>query len=273
MHGFQAMACGAGRLTALLLGLSGCYTQAEGAQLRDELRQQTYELREAQVQLKAVQDELALVSGKLATLEQTATSASQASADLVADMSNLQTRAMELQGKLESLEQVTEESQKKQVALEQKMSSASSTAQTSPAPSDIVVPEGADAIHEEAQTRHANREYHAAQQLFRVFVAQHPKDPRAGRAQYQIGKIDMERGRPASALGEFRRVTQHYLQSDAADDALLEMGRAFFQLQACSDARAAFETLIRQFKDSPLVATAQEELKTVRKAPAGRCTQ
>ena len=103
-------------------------------------------------------------------------------------------------------------------------------------------------------------------------MERHGDNDNVDNAQYWIGKSYLEEGRPAGALGEFRRVLSSWPQGDAIDETLFDMGDAFFQLHACTDAKAALEALISGHPRSPLITEARSKLREVRRAPRSACT-
>ncbi len=115
-------------------------------------------------------------------------------------------------------------------------------------------------------------DYSRARALFREFISRYAQDDNADNAQYWIGSSYLQDNRPATALGELRKVLDQYQRSDAADDALFDMADAFFRLHACTDARSTLDTLIRTYATSPLVRRAQEKKRAIERAPRGTCT-
>ncbi len=72
-------------------------------------------------------------------------------------------------------------------------------------------------------------------------------------AQFQIGRIVREQlQNPVKAVEEFEKVVSGYPQSDLADDAQLEIGRALLDLGRLDDARTALLEVPQKHPDSPL---------------------
>lgn len=259
------------RWFVLAVALTGCMTRTEGTRLQTAARDQSYRVSELEEQVKTMQLELDEARQRLATLDQTATSASRVSADLLADFNDLQERAASLQGTLDSLRQVAEESRAKQRELEQKVDKRLSTAGGEVNLTEEDIPQSPEGIMQKASTARGSGQYAEARALYRAFVRRHPRDARAGEAQYLVAKTYLEQGKPATALGELRNVLKNYPDGPHADDTLFDMGKAFFDLQACGDAKAAFQALIKQYRSSELRDQAKEELKRVRAAPRSQC--
>src|SRR5262249_15553125 len=111
-----------------------------------------------------------------------------------------------------------------------------------------------------------------ARALCREYVTRYAHDDHADDAQLAIGESYLAENRPATALGELRRVVSDYPQGDALDDALFDMGDAFYRLQSCTDARPTLETLTRRSPHSSLVTRARAKLHEVQHSPRGYCT-
>ena len=104
-------------------------------------------------------------------------------------------------------------------------------------------------------------------------MQRHGEDERVDDAQYKIGMSYLNDDRPATALGELRRVVAEHPRGDVADDALLDMANAFYQLHACTDARAALQAFQRTHRRSDRMREARQLLRTVQRAPASYCTR
>lgn len=115
-------------------------------------------------------------------------------------------------------------------------------------------------------------DYSRARALFREYISRYAQDDNADNAQYWIGSSYLQEGRPATALGELRKVLDQYQRSDASAQALFDMADAFFRLHACTDARAALDTLIRSYSTSPLLRRAQDKKRQIERAPRGSCS-
>ena len=115
-------------------------------------------------------------------------------------------------------------------------------------------------------------DYSRARALFREYLARYAGDAESDDAQYWIGASYLQEGKPATALGELRKVLSDHGGGDAVDNALLDMGDAFFRLHACTDASTTLEALIRTQPTSPLLARAREKLREIQRAPRGSCS-
>lgn len=133
------------------------------------------------------------------------------------------------------------------------------------------IPESADAHFAAARTAYEGEAHSRARALYRAFIEKHPQDSRVDDSVYWSGMTLLQQDRPATALGEFRRVLSAHASGDMVDDALLAMADAFYKLNACDDAKDALNALIRGHRRSPLVNRARRKLQTVQRAPRGYC--
>lgn len=135
------------------------------------------------------------------------------------------------------------------------------------------IPAGADDHYRAATEAYEAREFATARGLFRAFVTRHGTDTRAAAAQYYVGQSYLLEDRPATALGELRRVVADFSSSDRVPYALLSMAEAFWRLHACDEARTALETITSSFARSPVAGDARARLREYRSPPRGYCTE
>ena len=195
------------------------------------------------------------------------------SADVGAQVQQLQEQLATLDGQLaeqrHDLDRVLQDQAKQRADLEQKLTQTAAAKETiDPAQ----VPTDKDAHYAAAYQAYEAGNHEKARALFRVFLERYPSDAQAGNAQYWIGASYLQQNRPATALGEYRKVIANYAQSNAVNVALYGMADAFFRLHACGDAKSALDALLKRKPKSPLaerVRTLQDQIK---QAPAGQCT-
>ena len=135
------------------------------------------------------------------------------------------------------------------------------------------IPASPDDLYRAATAAYEGREFASARALFRAFVTRHGAEPRAADAQYFVGQSYLLEDRPATALGELRRVVADFAASDRVPFALLSMGEAFWRLHACDEARSALETLTTGFPRAPNVGEARTRLREFRSPPRGYCAE
>ena len=79
------------------------------------------------------------------------------------------------------------------------------------------------------------------------FVAQHPKDPLAGSAQYWLGETYYQRGRFAEAASAFAEGYKNYPKGTKAADDLLKLGMSLARANQKPNACVAFAQLDHDF--------------------------
>jgi len=89
--------------------------------------------------------------------------------------------------------------------------------------------------------------YPEAGLAFKAFVAQHPKDPLAGNAQYWLGETYYAQSDYKNAAIAFAEGYQKYPKSQKAPDNLLKLGMSLGQTGRKNDACTAFKQLNSQF--------------------------
>ena len=194
------------------------------------------------------------------------------SADMGLEVQQLREQIARLEGQIAELRneldqtrrQMDEQRQQYEKVLKQ-----ASTGEMTLEPNDI--PQDRSAHFAAAYRAFQDSQWLKSRALFRAFVETYPQDDQADEAQYWLAMTYMRQGRPATALGEFRKVLSQWPRGTAVPVALLDMAEAFFELQACNDARAALEALIRGHARSPLVPRARAKLREIENAPAGHC--
>jgi tol-pal system protein YbgF len=92
--------------------------------------------------------------------------------------------------------------------------------------------------------------YPEAGLAFKAFVAQHPKDPLAGNAQYWLGETYYAQSDYKSAAIAFAEGYQKYPKSAKAPDNLLKLGMSLGQTGRKNDACTAFKQLGSQFPNA-----------------------
>ena len=90
-------------------------------------------------------------------------------------------------------------------------------------------------------------DYSAAEDALKTFVAQHPKDPLAGSAQYWLGETYYTRGRYAEAASAFADGYKNYPKGTKAADDLLKLGMSLARTNQKQSACVAFGQLDHDF--------------------------
>lgn len=265
-------------LAGLASFLGACWTSASTG---DELVRRVGALERGQTQQRDdLQQEITHAQTKVAELEEVLGRATKvvqrASADTGAQVEALQTQVMALEGQLAELRNEVQRQQtvlsEQQAETERQLKKLARHVGVDTSFDESQIPAGADEHWAMAQQAYDQRQFARARALYRAFGERHGQDARADDALLRSGTSYIEEDRPATALGELRRVISEHPEGDAADDALFAMADAFYRLHACTDARTALEALIRAHPRSPLIEQARRKLRDIQRAPRGYCT-
>lgn len=123
-----------------------------------------------------------------------------------------------------------------------------------------------------AYTAYTAGDHERARSLFKEYVTRYRDDAKAGEAQYWIGASYTQQNKPATALGEYRKVIAEFSKSSAVNVALYGMADAFYRLKACTDAKSAIEALIKRKPDTTLLDRAKRLQTEVKAAGKSYCT-
>ncbi len=208
-------------------------------------------------------------------LERATKLVTQNSADTGARVDEFETRLMSQTGQIDEirheLTRLQEEFGEQQRDYEGRMKQLARRAGVDMPVDDAQIPAAVDDHFRAAGVAFEARDFSTARALYRAFVTRHATDPRADDAQFRVGQSYLQEDRPATALGELRRIIADFSTGDQVPAALLAMGEAFYRLHECDSARTALETLQRAHPRSPQVAEARIRLRDIQRAPAGYC--
>ena len=195
------------------------------------------------------------------------------SAELVAQVDSMSTKIASLEGALAELrhefETFAREEAEKRAAIEQRLNAGGVGGITPPPASEI--PTDKKAHFDKAYQSFLTKDYAGARALFKAFIDRYGSDKEAGNAQYWIAASYLQEGKPATALGEYRKVISKYAKSGAVNVALYGMGDAFHRLHACTDAKAALQALLKRKPKPDLAQRARALIKKIRQERKG-CT-
>ncbi len=96
-----------------------------------------------------------------------------------------------------------------------------------------------------------------AQELFRMFLAKHPKDALADDALFQIAQYYYARGFYVTARQHLLRLLDTYPQSNLVDRALYRLGLTFLATDEFEAARTRFARMMERHSESPWVPYAK----------------
>ena len=262
---------------ALVVPASGCLmTTSDGEKLRDETND-----RITQLETQSKQDRAEL-ENKLKELQNVLDQATEVlkrgSADVGAQVEQLRDQMNEASGQLAELQHrldvVDQQLTAQRTELDTKIASMGSGggAAARPAVDPSQIPADKSAHFAAAYSAYQGADYDKARALWREYITRYPNDPKAGEAQYWIGASYTQQNKPATALGEYRKVISDYSKSSAVNVALYGMADAFYRLHACTDAKSAVSALIKRKPESSLSERAKKLQKDITGAPKNYCT-
>jgi TolA-binding protein len=273
-------------LTAVSVAASGCFlftSKSTGDELERRTNDQEQRLAAleegARSQRQELADEVRNAKTKVTELEDLLERATKAvtrnSADVTLEVQRLGEQLGRLEGEIATLRQELEERQREAAdtrrEIDQRINAVAQKAGLDIELAETDIPADKAEHYATAYRAYQNNEMSRARALFRAYIQRYPQDEESDNALYWVGKSYLRQERPASALGEFRRVIADYSRGDALDETLFDMADAFYQLQACTDARSALQALIRSHPRSQLVQRARTKLREIERAPRGYC--
>jgi TolA-binding protein len=256
------------------IAISGCMTKAAGNEMRLALEKQISDL---QAENTARDSELEKKIQDLSdSLEKARSLLTRDSADVGAQVQTQQQRMSELEGKIDemthNLTDLIEQTARARAELDDKLGkmSTSKGGELQLDPSQI--PADKAAHFAAAYDAYKANDQDKARALFKEYVTRYPSDAKAGDAQYWVGATYLVQNKPATALGEYRKVIALYPKSPAVDTALYGMADAFFRLHACTDAKGALEALAKRKPPKALDDRLKQLSKAIKDSPKGYCT-
>lgn len=266
----------------LILTLNGCFlwtSAGDGERLRQDLNAETARVQALEAAQTAQLEQLKQAEAKAqqsidqleGVIERATTVVQRNSADVTVQVQELESKLAIAEGRIAELQFSVEELKKNQTEAKP-AAGAATTAGGEAAPAADAIPADKTEHYAAAYRAYSDRDFAKARTLFRAYIERYKTDAQSDNAQYWIGASYLIENRPATALGELRKVIENFRGGDAVDEALLDMAEAFFRLKACSDAKTTLDTLIKTQTNSPLVEKAKEKLKAIKKLPKDSCT-
>jgi TolA-binding protein len=256
----------------LALSLSGgCLTSGDGEEIRAKARDSDRRI----VQLEQMSEQSRRdMDAKLAELQQVL---DKATAVLTRGSADVGAQVEQMREQLNGIEGTVAEVRNKIETLEQQMATMRTDFDTrAPIKGGAVDPSQipADKVShfQAAYTAYTAGDQERARSLFREYVTRYHDDAKAGEAQYWIAASYTQQNKPATALGEYRKVIAEFSKSGAVNVALYGMADAFYRLKACTDAKSAIEALIKRKPDASLLDRAKRLQKEIKAAGKAYCT-
>lgn len=260
---------------SLLLLCAGCWTSAgEGERLSAEAQARDLRIAQLEEQNRRNREEVAEKVAQLEDVLERATGVlTRTSADVGVQVDELRNQVAVLEGQIaelrHNLEVISSNLATQRAELDQKLLHLKGdSARLDPSQ----VPSDKEAHFQAAYQAYETGDHDKAIALFREYLTRYPKDPKAGNAQYWIGSAYLQQNKPATALGEYRKVIAEHSNSTAVDVALYGMADSFYRLHACTDAKSAIEALLRRKPRASLADRAKKLRAEVRKAGKSYCS-
>lgn len=247
---------------ALALALTGCVTSGEGERMRSDiskLKQRLDALDRRDADINEQVERLRKV------LDQATALLARNSADVGAKVARSEQDIAALGGRIEEAKHLLEELQKKLGEQNARLASIESTQSKivdRVAPS---IPDDKEALWKEAQSRLAGGMRDDARRFFRAFIQRFPQDPRAARAQVQIGQSFAVEGKHTQAAAEYSKLLEVYPKAPEIPEAMWLLAQSFAELKFCSDARAVLQDLTKRFPKAAQVGDARNKLRELQR--------
>lgn len=257
----------------LLFAGGGCMTKSAGNEMRLALDKR---ISEVAAEARARDNNLEAKLSELAEgLERARALLTRDSADVGAQVQAQQQKMAEIEGKIDemthNLTDLIEQTARARAELDDrlgKLGKPASEATIDPAQ----IPTDKAAHFSAAYDAYKAGDQDKARALFKEYVTRYASDAKAGDAQYWVGATYLVQNKPATALGEYRKVIALYPKSPAVDTALYGMADAFFRLHACTDAKGALDALSKRKPGKALEDRVKQLNKAIKEAPKGYCT-
>jgi len=264
---------------ALITFSAGCVTKGEGNRMKASINAlqilvkeiqsglNQRKVREVEIQRKAERSTRELRK----VISQATSVLRRSSADIGVQISNIRSNIQKLTGKTEVLE-------KDLLALKNKYSTDKKhlderlheVSEGKKRICKILIPAVPQEAYALARKQLTESKFGCSLKMFRAFLKDHPRDTRAGHAQYWIGEVFFMQKKNQQAIVEFQRVRELYPKSEKADDALLKLAYCFERIGAYDDAIDFLKLLLRKHRRSPLRKEAKDKIKALRKKRKAR---
>ena len=260
---------------APLLVLAGCLmTTSDGDELRAQAAERDRRIQQLEAQSQKNREELEAKLRELQDVLDKATAVvTRSSADVGAQVEQLGQQVATADGALAELRHKVEAIEQQLMTQRTEMDAAAAAKAGGVKGLDpSQIPSDKAGHFQAAYEAYRGADYEKARALWKEYLTRYPSDTKAGDAQYWIGATYTQQNKPATALGEYRKVIAEHGKSSAVNVALYGMADAFYRLNACTDAKSALQALIKRKPEAALGDRAKKLLKDVEKAPKGYCT-
>ena len=247
--------------------LAGCATLDDRDQLRSEIKDVRELATKNETKSAELEKQLETQLSRLRSIVDEATKVvTRNSADVGGKVDKLTVDVAQLTGRLDDMQHtidaLTKQFNDYRASSDTKLEQLTNTMTAAKNPP---VPETPEAVIAEADKRLAANQYADARRLYEAFVNRYPTDPRAARAQFQMGEAYLAEKRYANAIGAYTKVIDNFPKSENVPDAMFKNGVAFFALKYCSDAKVYFQELLKRYPKTNWKKEATEQLKDLAK--------
>jgi tol-pal system protein YbgF len=248
--------------------VGGCFafvTKEEGRELKQQLEDVRGQSAKNEVRAAELAKQL---DAQLKRVKQVVDDATKVvtrnSADIGQTVEKLQTDLGQLQGRIDDIQHgqdaLTKQFQDYRASSDTKLEQLTNTMTAAKAPP---IPETPDGLFADAEKKLTASQWVDARRLFEAFVNRYPQDPRAAKAQFDIGEAYGGEKRYANAIGAYTKVVDNFPKADIVPDAMYKNGVAFYQLKYCSDAKVYFQELLRRYPKTTWKKDANDQLKSL----------
>ncbi|MGL4208026.1 MAG: tol-pal system protein YbgF [Candidatus Adiutrix sp.] len=124
-------------------------------------------------------------------------------------------------------------------------------------------PAAGGGLYEEGKALFDQKDYEAALQQLRAYLAAEPKGTNAAAAQFYIGESLYAQQKHEEAILEYQKVIQGFPKSSQVPTALLKQGLSFQAINDKDSAKLLYQKIIASYPKSYAAGVARERLKTI----------
>jgi tol-pal system protein YbgF len=136
-------------------------------------------------------------------------------------------------------------------------------AEAEPTPKTAPATDTNSSLFNKAREAFRRAKYQDAYALFEQYLNTDPPGPRIAETHYLMGECLFKQKEYDLAILDYQKVITNYTKSKYAPSALLKQAMCFEKLQDRETAKIVYETLIKDYPDSPQVATAQQRMQNL----------
>ncbi len=228
---------------------------------------------------KGIREEFARLRAELDATRDRLDNALKASADTGSDLMSEKSRLNELAGRLDETAHKLDELGSAVAAgrneidarVDQLTRAQAAQQPAPPAPPPVAIPATRQEHFAALEAAVKAKDYALVRTLGHEYVNRYAADEKADDALYQIGKADLDDGKPSSALGEWNRLLKLFPRSNMLEKTLFGMGQAYETMHDCANAKLAYGTVMAHFPHGKLAAEAHARTVAIGALPAGAC--